>query len=320
MISVVVPVYNVEKYIKKCIDSILNQTYKEFELIIVDDGSSDSSGLICDEYSNIDEHIKVFHKKNGGLSDARNYGIIKSSGEYITFVDSDDFIAPQMIEMLYKKLSENNCDISICDPVHCFENDSAEFELANRTMILNSEKAIEKLFYQKSFLTSAWGKLYKKELFANLKFPVGMLFEDSAIMYKLFERANNICYFSAKLYGYLHRESSITTSRFSERDFDILKITHEIIDHYSDVNFYSKKLYKAAVTYHLNAAFRIFLNATSEFKNHKMYIDSKEIIKNYKCNVLFNLNVRIKTKFAIIMYIISKKALKKIYIKVDRWK
>ena len=165
-ISIIVPVYQVEKYIRQCIDSILAQTFTDFELILVDDGSKDNSGKICDEYAEKDKRIRVIHKENGGLSDARNKGLDNASGNYFMFVDGDDYIAPNMAECLYKKIFEAKADIAVCNYRYIFESDGEkDFATENKAEVLNSNE----IFYNRKnernygFWTVAWNKLYKRE-------------------------------------------------------------------------------------------------------------------------------------------------------------
>lgn len=174
LISIIVPVYNVEEYLKQCLDSILEQTFSNYEVILVNDGSTDSSGLICQEYADKDARIRYFEKENGGLSDARNYGIEQTQGEYLTFVDSDDWVTETYIEELYSKLQYYNADISICNYFrfqdsnvtfykHVFEPYEKEYD---------SKYLLEHYFEIEDgdfFLTTAWGKLYKKSLFEELR-------------------------------------------------------------------------------------------------------------------------------------------------------
>lgn len=258
LISIIVPVYNVQQFLPKCLDSILAQTYKNIEIIIVDDGAKDNSGKICDEYGIKYSNIQVIHKSNGGLSDARNKGIEFVNGKYIIFVDSDDIIAPQLVEYLYRLIKKNNAEIGICEVAHCYPNKKILFKNSKDEYVLNSEQAIEEMFYQKSFLVSAWAKIYPTEFFRDIKFPVGVLFEDSAIMYRLFDKADKVVYGTAKLYGYMHRENSITTKKFSINDCDILKICEQISAYMEERK---ENLKKAAKSYHMVAAFRIYMNA-----------------------------------------------------------
>lgn len=212
-ISVVVPVYNVEKYIKKCINSLINQTYSNLEIILVDDGSTDNSGFLCDKLSNIDNRIKVFHKKNGGLSDARNFGIKHAHGKYIAFVDSDDYIDEKMYEILYNNLVKQNADISICGKIIEYENSIQKAVYDNKIDIFNRDEALIQLNYLELFDMSACDKLFKIELFDNLQFPFGMKNEDLYVMYKIFYKTSKVVYSYSKLYHYIQRASSITKQK-----------------------------------------------------------------------------------------------------------
>lgn len=210
LVSIIVPVYKVENYIKECIDSIICQTYKNIEIILVDDGSPDKCSQICDYYATKDSRIRVFHKKNGGLSDARNYGIDKANGKYISFIDSDDYIEKNMIEMLYDNIMKYKADISICDYSYLFKNKFIKNDLRTNLLVMNAEEAIKELNKQNSFGFAAWNKMYKKDMFKKLKFPKGKINEDCFIMYKVFAQASKIVYQPEAKYYYRQRNSSIS--------------------------------------------------------------------------------------------------------------
>lgn len=317
LISIVVPVYNVEKYLDTCVESILKQTYSNIEIILVDDGATDRSGQMCDYYVERDERIKVIHKKNGGLSDARNRGITQSNGKYIMFVDSDDVVSLNLVEYLYNILKENNADIAICDPVHCYPNQKIDFEQETFNSVYDPEDAIAEMLYQKSFLVAAWGKLFRKEYFDDIIFPKGMLFEDSAVMYKLFDKAKKIIYGNAKLYGYMHREGSITTKQFSERDCDILTICQQITEYMSNR---SKKMQRAARSYQTAAAFRIYMNAPRNGMFDAEIKKSEQLLKTNGRLVMQDAYIRKKMKIALLMYTFARPMMPLVYKKINRWK
>ena len=222
LISIIVPVYNVEKYLKKCVESIINQTYKNIEIILVDDGSSDKSGDICDEYKKLDNRIRVYHKENGGLSDARNYGIDKAKGKYIGFIDSDDYIKNDMYEVLYKAIKKYNADLSMCRVIDCYNN-IPEFDNSNSCCVsLDVVTAIKKVMEATEVSVHAVSKLYKKALFNNLRFENGRTTEDGIIMIELFSNCKVIAYDNSIEYYYIHRENSITTTKFNERKYDVI--------------------------------------------------------------------------------------------------
>ena len=228
LVTVIVPVYKVEPYLRRCLDSIVNQTYRNLEIILIDDGSPDNCGVICDEYAEIDKRIKVIHKKNGGLSSARNVGLDVFKGEYVSFVDSDDVVSLDMIEYLYDLLSDNNAEISVC--LHEIVRDNhrwISFKNVNNQTVTPKE-CIKKLLYNDGVDTSAWAKLYKASLFNNVRYPQGKLFEDIATTYKLFFNANRIALGNEAKYSYILRNSSIVGSSFNEKKLDLLEMTDEM--------------------------------------------------------------------------------------------
>jgi len=211
IISVIVPIYSVEKYLSRCIESIINQTYRNIEIILVNDGSPDNCGQICDEYAKKDERIYVIHKKNGGLSDARNAGLKIAKGEYISFVDSDDWIHEKYIEKLYDLITKSNADISMCDFIKT-SDDNVKVDNSNEEITEYSNiEALDLLMGGKlnvQFVVS-WGKLYKRRLFENIKFPIGRIHEDEFTTYKLLYKAKKIVFTTSKLLFYWQREDSI---------------------------------------------------------------------------------------------------------------
>lgn len=227
LISVVVPVYKVEKYIDKCINSIINQTYKNLEIILVDDGSPDNCGNICDEYAKKDNRINVIHKENGGLSDARNVGIEASKGKYITFIDSDDYISDNYINFLYKLIVEYKADISIGKHYVLYNN--TEINTATgKKYELEPKQALEMMLYGDDLDVSAWAKLYKKELFESVRYPKGRLFEDAATTYKLIDLSKKIIFSSEPIYYYVMRSDSISNKSFNDKKMDLITSTNEM--------------------------------------------------------------------------------------------
>jgi glycosyltransferase involved in cell wall biosynthesis len=223
-ISIIVPIYNIERHVEQCIASIISQTITDLEIILVNDGSTDNSGEICDQFASIDKRIRVIHKKNGGLSDARNKGIESAKGDFIGFVDGDDFIEPKMYETLYNLNIKHSADISTCK-ISTIRNNktSKEKKYTNKTTIFNSYEAIKFMYGGKLTGYSACNKLYSSKLFEEIKFPNNRIFEDAAIMYKLYDNANKIVQIDWPFYNYVYREQSITHSKFSEKRFDIVK-------------------------------------------------------------------------------------------------
>ena len=219
LISIVVPVYNVEGYLKQCLDSILEQTYRNWELILVNDGATDSSGQICQEYAEKDARIRYFEKENGGLSDARNYGIEQAQGEYLTFVDSDDFLDASHLSVLYNALVNNDADISIANYAN-YQTSTATFYLHTfgeyYEKIYTSEELIDDLsFLERNDLSfsTIWGSLYKKSVFSFLRFPKGVIGEDVALIYKMYTQVDKIVYVHKDTYIYRENDSGISKSK-----------------------------------------------------------------------------------------------------------
>lgn len=223
IISVIVPVYNVEKYVKKCIESIINQAYSNLEIIIIDDGSTDESGKICDEIKTYDSRIKVFHKKNGGLSSARNYGIKQAKGDYYVFVDSDDWIKSTMIDKLYSALIKNNAEMACCGRI-IIDKDGTKKELCvDKNIAFTCKEIIEKTVFDEKIGVAAWGKIYHKSLFKDILFPEGEIHEDVAIIYKLFAKCNIIYAINSSEYYYRNNPDGISKQKYTRKYNVVLK-------------------------------------------------------------------------------------------------
>ena len=219
LISIIVPVYNVEEYLKQCLDSILEQTFSNYEVILVNDGSTDSSGLICQEYAEKDARIRYFEKENGGLSDARNYGIEQARGDYLTFVDSDDFLDASHLSILYNALVNNDADISIANYAN-YQTSTATFYLHTFGEYYEKNYTSEELIDDLSFLerndlsfSTIWGSLYKKRVFSFLRFPKGVIGEDVALIYKMYTQVDKIVYVHKDTYIYRENDSGISKSK-----------------------------------------------------------------------------------------------------------
>lgn len=222
LISVIVPVYKVEKYLNRCVKSIVEQTYVNLEIILVDDGSPDKCGDMCDEFAAKDKRIRVIHKENGGLSDARNAGLEIYTGEYVVFVDSDDWLDADMIEILYKVLKENDADIAECSYRNLFCDCIKEETKCNAEIVVgDAEFALESMLDWKYFKPNAWNKLYKREVIADVRYPKGKLHEDEFTTYKYIYNAKRLAYVDVSKYNYDRRRTdSITGERFREDNLD----------------------------------------------------------------------------------------------------
>lgn len=235
LISVIVPVYNVEKYLHRCIDSLLGQTYPNLEIVLVDDGSPDHCGKICDEYAKKNKNIKVLHQKNQGLSAARNNGVKISSGEYISFVDSDDFMPMNSISHLYEALKKDQASLAVGNMMFVFEGDMVDELQVNagelRTACYNTEEALWRMCYGKGFGVSSWAKLYSRNLVVENPYPVGMLYEDLALTYKIVAQCEKVVELKEIVYFYFQRENSIVHCSIQPKHLeDGLKAANEELE------------------------------------------------------------------------------------------
>lgn len=284
LISVIVPVYNVEKYLPQCIDSILNQTIKNLEIILVDDGSLDNSGKICDEFSKKDDRIVVIHKENNGLSSARNAGLEIAKGNYIGFIDSDDWLDEHMYEILLKLLKENNSDISCCNFFKATDNKDKIPSATNE--IVKSYNNIEGLnnFYNDLYPQTvvAWNKLYKRDLFENISYPIGKIHEDEGTTYKLYYRANKITYTNRALYYYRTTPNSITTSKFNKKRLDIIDVYDEKVEFIKSIN--NDEIYSKTLKWYLFNLINCYFECSTNIENSKEYLNliNTKISKTYK--------------------------------------
>lgn len=234
-ISIIVPIYKVEKYLDRCIESLVNQTYKNLEIILVDDGSPDNCPAMCDAWKMKDDRIKVIHKANGGLSEARNAGLDIVTGDYIMFVDSDDTIHYQTCEILIIDIYQFDADIAMCDlkkvsDVNLISNtDFIRYKHIHR--VYRDDDVYALLFNKKiPLIMVACGKLYKKYIFDNLRFDEGKIHEDEFIIHKILHKCNTFSYVNLPLYNYLQRPNSITSKNFSVKSLNVIEALENRID------------------------------------------------------------------------------------------
>ncbi len=215
MISILLPVYNAEKYIRRCIDSILAQTYKDFELVVLDDGSSDGSGVICDEYAGHDARMRVIHTPNGGVGAARNRLVEAAKGEYIGFVDSDDYIEPNMFEILYNNLIEYDADVSLCGTRFVFSK-TVQSNASDRgeRRLFSPKEAVYKLIDNWTITCSPCDKLYKANMLEEIRFPEVTAFEDMLTVYRVLSNSSRIVYDDQLLYNYIKTPGSLLRNKF----------------------------------------------------------------------------------------------------------
>ena len=222
MISVIVPIYNVEPYLRRCVDSLLGQTHRDLELILVDDGSPDGCGAVCDEYAAMDGRVRVLHKPNGGLSDARNAGLQIARGELIAFVDSDDWVSPNYLERLHTALRQTGADICECSWLKTV-GETACPAAQGEVRVFAPEEAMEQLIHDGEFRQHVWNKLYRREVIADIFFPKGKTNEDEFWTYQVFGRAQKVAKIPDVLYFYFQRPSSIMGETYSLKRLDALE-------------------------------------------------------------------------------------------------
>lgn len=290
LISIIVPVYNVEAYVARCIESLLNQTYKNIEIIIIDDGSTDQSNSICRKYALLDNRIKLFKKENGGLSSARNYGLDVSNGNYIFFVDSDDYISNICIERLINLSLIYDADIVACEYQKVYSKDKIEsIKNFNNEVIrqFKNEEIVYDLLNYKTFNIMSCAKLYRKTLFEKIRFPLNLLHEDEFTTPYLFELAKCAVYTSMPYYKYFYRDNSITTSSFTLKRLDSVKAHEERIQYFK--NKHGKKLY-GIMLYHYWACINQQLGLIKDSKySDDSIIHELHIKQNYCIKELMNI-------------------------------
>jgi glycosyltransferase involved in cell wall biosynthesis len=240
LISLIVPVYNVEPFLGRCFESILKQTYKNLEIILIDDGSTDGCGKLCDQFANNSPNIIVKHQKNAGLSAARNTGLNLANGDYITFLDSDDYLAPDYVEYLYDLATVHDAPISVCSHYECKENGELRiFDKNASDEVFSTKTALYHMLNEQGFMLSSWGKLYRRSLFEStpkVRFPKDKLHEDVGTTYRLFLNAykidsdTKVVFGSQPKYCYSLRSNSITNRGFDPRKLDLISQTDTMCD------------------------------------------------------------------------------------------
>lgn len=288
-VSVIVPVYNVEAYLEKCLTSLVNQTLKDIEIIIVNDGTKDNSAQIIEKFSNKYKNIKSYTKENGGLSSARNYGLKYATGKYVGFVDSDDYVDETMYEKLYNKIIEDDFDVAICDLYRAFE-EKLVYTSSHAKKDLLSEKEIKKTML--CIYPTVWNKLYKKELFDDLEFKQNVWFEDVELLYRMFPKFHKVGVVREPLYYYIQRSGSIT-SKATLKMYDYIDNFNGIIEFHKANNSYqeNKKILEFCYVRYIYATF-IKRVLGFDYKEYKKAVDTaiRNVEKNfpkYRKNSLF---------------------------------
>lgn len=280
LISVIIPIYNVEKYLSKCLDSVINQDYENLEIILVNDGTRDNSLAIANTYQSKDTRIKVYSQRNQGLSAARNTGLDKANGDYITFIDSDDYVSKDYISYMYNLLKRNDfkSPLAIASLMDVFSESGKKVNTGNnQEYTWSGKKCIEKMCYHDLVDTCAYAKLGTKELYKDFRFPVDKVFEDIGSTYQLFEKSKTVeCGFKP-IYFYNIRENSITTDGFSDRKLDLLEMTDKMA---TSVEKLYPDLHDAVLRRQVYARFST-LNQTLYVKNSLKIKELRENLINY---------------------------------------
>lgn len=310
LISVIVPVFNTERYLAACLDSILAQSYQNLEIIVVNDGSTDLSLNVAESYAEKDDRIRLYNHDNEGLSEARNRGLNVSTGERVTFVDSDDILLPGALKKMMKAMDETGADI--VEGMSVKTHASFKLENLDDPVIIEYEAsaAIEDVLYQKRLLPSACGKLFKKSLFENINFRKNIYYEDLDVFYKLFEKAHKIVYLKYPVYFYRETEGSITNT-WNPKRLDVLNVTENIENYFIG----NDNLLKPARDRRLSANFNMF--SLCSLNGDKENADKCwEIIKKYRRQSLTDPKVRIKNKAGILLSFLGKNLFKLVSRKV----
>ena len=312
MVSVIIPVYNVKKYLMCCIESVVHQTYSDMEILLIDDGSTDDSGKICDEYAKRDERIHVIHQENRGLSAARNIAIDQAHGDYIFFLDGDDYLNYSCIKTAVSLCEKTDADIAVLQMINTKEtsNEQVELDEGKIKKVYSPEEAIEASLYQVEFSCCAPSKLYKKHIFDNVRFPVGKLAEDLATCHLLIDNAEKIAY--SNYIGYYYRQRSGSIMRvFNPNRLDAIQWA-------KDIQLYCMKnhpkIQKAADCRLFNVAVHLLLDLPDAGELHdKCFPEIWKSIVSTRWSVILNHKSRFREKAAAMLSLFGEKTLKKVW-------
>ncbi len=307
LISVILPIYKVENYLHKCIDSVLAQTYKNLEIFLVDDGSPDSCGAICDEYAKNDARIKVIHKENGGLSDARNVALDVATGDFIVCVDSDDYIATNHIESLMALITENDADVAINGFCSFYEGATPAPKYSEKVYVYSGEESVEMMFYQEHFDNSAWGKMYRTSLFNGVRYPVGLVYEDLPTTYKLLIKAKKVAFKNDETYYYLLRNGSLDSGIINAKKVKSAITLLEDMDSNEKAFKNIRKSYECRKFSFLS---HIYLHMANDDPSTLFF---EKQIKQYRLGVLLNGKARKKARVAALLSYFGLKTMRCIF-------
>lgn len=311
LISIIIPVYNVEKYLAECVESVLHQSYENLEILLIDDGSDDHSGEICEKYKYVDK-VTVYHKKNGGLSSARNYGIERAKGEYFSFIDSDDKIDKYFIERLYAELKKNSdtCKISMCKFTRK-ENDFSAYD--NKPRIISSQEVLFNILYQKNdhlFSVAAWNKLYHRSIFENIRYKEDRLNEDMFVICETLSQTENVSVLDYKGYYYRINSESITQKKFAPKNMDVIEACDHILSQVEKI-YNSPEMKTAAVNLKFRRSYQMLYKIWLSGESYDTYENNLfSFIKKNKSIILMDKNSLKSSKFVAVMSIFGKPILK----------
>ena len=319
LISIIVPVYKAEKYLENSVKSLLQQTYTNYEIILVDDGSPDKCGQLCDELAKEDDRIKVYHKENGGLSDARNYGVERATGEYIGFVDSDDYIHESMYEKLYEAIKKSGTLIVECGLTRVYKNTLRPYyEGEDYFLILDKQGYLKEYLENRRLYGSAWCKLIHRDLAKKIKFPIGKIYEDAFYTLELLNNVDKYTLISGNYYYYYIRENSITTRPFSSKDMDYIEIMEKVCN-YTLSNF---PIYREQLLVRLTFAYISIFNqliVTDNYKKKNEYKILREKLKDIRFKIITNKKAPKNLKIAVLLLSINERLYKFILSKYKKY-
>lgn len=309
LLSIIIPVYNVEQYLERCIESIINQTLKDLEIILVNDGSTDRSGEICERYANQDNRILVINKKNGGVSSARNVGLEIARGEWIAFVDSDDYIEKNMYEILYKNAIKYDVEVSSCFFKYLTADDTVLFNPTENHLKLNKIfKGIEFLellyidSYTNGLCVSMWNKIYKKKIFQQLRFPINTKYEDDEICHKIYLQDINVYCDTSGFYIYVQNLNSLSHMEFKEKNLVFLEIINNRITSFNEASLENLKIQSLILYFNIVIEYYFKIKSIEKVFNFKMY---KKLYKTYLLQYLFSQKFSNKDKIRWYLFLIN---------------
>jgi len=310
LISVIIPVYNVKRYLKRCLDSVIQQTYQNLEIILIDDGSTDGSGKICQEYRQQDPRIVLIHQTNSGLSAARNRGLDICKGEYLTFIDSDDFVKPDLVEYLYGLTKKHRTKLAICAHYEQYQKNLKNLGASYAESCLSTVDCLEYMLLEKGFTMSACAKLYATKLFKDIRFPVGKLYEDVGTTYKLIMQCPKIAYGPQPKYHYVQRKKSITKSDFTIQNLDLIALTDQMCN---DINQAYPELKDVTNERRMHARFSILRQTIHRPLSANLQLEEDLIVrylKKHRDYIFKNPKATLRDKLALSALLVGKNCFK----------